>query len=310
MIGHGEPEIFEKESWTSVLQQMFQELRKTGIDVPSDDAIALMLPMIQDKYQAMGGRSQHVAVIKRQSELVAQCFPEHVFGCGFNEFSSPHFKDIAAQMMGDKITRLVFVPMMLTDSSHTQEIAGAVRSMGIEKHGVAWVMSRPLFYRPEPAQLVVENIMRAAGTTPLKNAGVVLASHGEPDQWSGSSEINTHCNEQETAFALCVKKGLVERGFLWENVVRGFNEFTKPELSEAAELLAGKKVDKVIAAAVFGTTDCIHVNYDIPAKVKKALDGSTVEVVCLEGWNEDPLLITAYCGLITESLDILAAVAG
>jgi hypothetical protein len=35
-----------------------------------------------------------------------------------------------------------------------------------------------------------------------------------------------------------------------------------------------------------------------------------VEVVCLEGWNEDPLLITAYCGLITESLDILAAVAG
>ena len=65
MIGHGEPEVFEKESWTNVLQEMFQELRKTGIDVPSDDAIALMLPMIQEKYQAIGGRSQHVEVIKR-----------------------------------------------------------------------------------------------------------------------------------------------------------------------------------------------------------------------------------------------------
>jgi len=306
MIGHGEPEVFEEELWAEALHEMFEELKRTGIEAPSDEAIPMMLPIIRGKYAAIGGRSRHNEIIGKQSELVARKLHEHVISYGFNEFTSPHFTDVAKQMIRGGITSVVFVPMMMTDSSHTQEIKYKIECMNLQGQGVAWVMSKPLFYRPEPTQLVINKIMRAAGNIPPDKIGILLVSHGEPDQWALSSTIHTKCNEQEKAFALCVKKGLIERGFLWENIVRGFNEFTHPEIAEAAEGLAHKKVKKIVAASTFGSTDCIHVNYDIPAKIKESIDNAAVEIVCLNGWNEDPLLITAYCELIKESLLLLA----
>jgi protoheme ferro-lyase len=306
MIGHGEPEVFEEELWAEALHEMFEELKRTGIEAPPDEAIPLMLPIIEGKYAAIGGRSRHNEIIGKQSELIARTLHEHVVSYGFNEFTSPHFTDVTGQMIREGITRMVFVPMLMTDSSHTQEIKNKIECMNLQEQGVAWVMSKPLFYRPEPVQLVINKIMRAAGNTPPDKTGILLVSHGEPDQWALSSTINTKCNEQEKAFALSVKKGLIEKGFPGENIVRAFNEFTHPEIAEAAEGLAHNKIKKIIAAATFGNTDCIHVNYDIPAKVKESIDNAAVEIVCIDGWNEDPLLITAYCELIKESLLLLA----
>ena len=302
MIGHGEPEAFEEGLWADVLHDMFEELKRTGIEAPSDEAIPLMLPIIQGKYAAIGGRSRHNEIIGKQSKLVARTLQEHVISYGFNEFTSPHFTDVAKQMIREGITSLVFVPMMMTDSSHTQEIKNKIECMNLQGQGVAWVMSKPLFYRPEPTQLVINKIMRAAGNIPPDKIGILLISHGEPDQWALSSTIHTKCNEQEKAFALCVKKGLIERGFLWENIVRGFNEFTHPELPEAVEKLADKNLEKVIVMTSFGSTDCMHVNYDIPTKSKSALVDPNLEIVCLGGWNYDPLVIKAYVELTKEAL--------
>ena len=302
MIGHGEPEVFSEEVWEEGLHEMFEELRKTGIETPPDAAIPMMLPMIKEKYETMGGRSRHAEIIKKQCELVAKQFPDYTVRYGFNEFISPHFSEAAQEMVDNGIRSIIFVPMMQTDSSHTGEIKNRIENMNLGARGVKWIMSKPLFYRPEPTQLVIDKIAHAAGITPFERVGVVLASHGEPDKWAESSFLNTKCNEQETAFALCVKKGLIEKGFAWENIVRGFNEFTRPELSEAVELLSGRNIQKVIVASTFGSTDCIHVNYDIPAKVKSAMVDPSIEIVCLEGWNEDPLIIKAYVELAKEAL--------
>jgi len=163
-------------------------------------------------------------------------------------------------------------------------------------------MSKPLFYRQEPTQYVIEAIVRAAGDVPREKTGVVLASHGEPDEWTRISLENTRCKEQETAFCACVKKGLIERGFIWDTIVQGFNEFTQPELPEAIEKLADKKLSRVIVISSFGSTDGIHVNYDIPTKAQSALVDKDVEIVCLPGWNDAPLIIKAYVELAREAL--------
>ena len=54
-----------------------------------------------------------------------------------------------------------------------------IEAMELDKQGVKWVMSKPLFYRPEPTKFVIEKIAQTAGKTPLDKVGVVLASHGE-----------------------------------------------------------------------------------------------------------------------------------
>ena len=43
MIGHGEPEVFDEKVWTDGLHEMFEEFRQTGLEVPSDDALPMIL---------------------------------------------------------------------------------------------------------------------------------------------------------------------------------------------------------------------------------------------------------------------------
>jgi protoheme ferro-lyase len=305
MVGHGEPEVFDGAVWAEGLNEMFDEMRATGLEVPPEEAIPLMLPHIQEKYDAMGGRSPHVAICRKQCELVARQLPGYAVRIGFNEFSAPAFTGVADDFAAEGVRKLLFVPMLQTDSSHTAEIRKKIEAMKLTERNITWVMARPLFYRPEPTRLLVEMIARATGTTDPEEVGVVLASHGEPDRWTELSLDNTRCKEQETAFCACIKKGLVERGFVWDSILQGFNEFTHPELSEVVTKLISKNIKKLIVASSFGTTDGIHVNYDIPSKVKSAVPNPEVEIVCLNGWNDDPLLITAYVELVREALDRL-----
>jgi len=305
MVGHGEPEVFDEEVWREGLREMFEEFRETGLAVPPDDALPMILTGIKNKYDAMGGKSRHAEACRKQCELVGKQFPGCDVRLGFNEFIGPLFTDTAKEMLRDGIKTIAFIPMLQTDSTHTGEVREKIEALELDKKGVRWVQSKPLFYRPEPTQFVVEEIARHVGTTPLNQVGVVLASHGEPDEWTRLSLDNTRCKEQETAFCACVKKGLIEKGFVWDNIVQGFNEFTYPELPEAVEKLADKSLKKVIVMTSFGATDCIHVNYDIPTKARSALVDPNLEIVCLGGWNYDPLIIKAYVELTKEALSKL-----
>ena len=302
MIGHGEPEVFDEEVWAEGLHEMFEEFRQTGLEVPPDDAFPMMLMEIKDKYEAMGGKSRHAEVCRKQCAMLAKDFAGYDVRIGFNEFIGPLFTDVAKEMVNDGVKKIAFIPMLQTDSTHTGEVWNKIQTIELDKKGVKWVMSKPLFYRPEPTKFVIDKIAQTAGKTPLNKVGVVLASHGEPDEWTRLCLENTRCKEQETAFCACVKKGLIEKGFVWDNIVQGFNEFTHPELPEAVEKLADKNLEKVIVMTSFGSTDCMHVNYDIPTKSKSALVDPNLEIVCLGGWNYDPLVIKAYVELTKEAL--------
>jgi protoheme ferro-lyase len=302
MIGHGEPEVFDEKLWSEGLREMFEEFRQTGLEVPPVEAFPMILTGIKDKYEVMGGTSKHAEVCRGQCEFVAKKFLGYDVRIGFNEFINPVFTEVAKEMVRDGINKIAFIPMLQTDSTHTGEVLRKIEEIGLDNKGVKWSIGKPLFYRPEPTQFVIDKIAQTAGKTPFNKVGVVLASHGEPDEWTRMCIENTRCKEQETAFCACVKKGLIEKGFVWDNIVQGFNEFTRPDLPEAVEKLADKNIEKLIVMTSFGSTDCIHVNYDIPTKAKSALVDPDLEIICLGGWNYDPLIIKAYVELTKEAL--------
>lgn len=302
MVGHGEPETFDEKAWTHGLKEMFAEFRETGIEVPPNEAFPMLLEEIKQKYEKIGGKSRHAEITRKQVELIKKQLPGIDVRLGFNEFISPTFTEIAEQMIKDGIKKIAVMIMLVTDSSHTGEIKKRFNALGLEKKGVKAVFAKPLFYRPEIVQLQIEKIIEAAGRTPREKVGVVLACHGEPEEWTKLNLENTRCKEMELALVACVKKGLLERGFVWDNMVQGFNEFIHPELPEAVEKLADRNLQKVITIPVFGTTDGLHLSYDIPTKVRSALIDPSVELIILPGWNENPLLIKAYVELAKDAL--------
>jgi protoheme ferro-lyase len=305
MVGHGEPETFDEKAWSEGLHEMFKEFKESGMEVPPDDAFPMILEEIKQKYEVMGGRSRHAGVTRQEVALVAKQLPGIDVRLGFNEFIGPSFTDVAEQMVKDGIKKMAVIVMLVTDSTHTGEVKNKLNALGLEKKGVKVFVGHPLFYRPEIVKLQIEEIMKAAGKTPYDKVGIVLACHGEPDQWTKLNLENTRCKEQELALVACVKKGLLERGFVWDNMAQGFNEFIHPELPEAVEKLADKNLKKVIVMPAFGTTDGMHVSYDIPTKIRSALVDPSVELTVLPGWNLNPLLIKAYVELAKDALNQL-----
>jgi protoheme ferro-lyase len=302
MVAHGEPETFDTKAWETGLKLMFKEFKDSGMEVPTDEAFPTILEEIKHKYEVMGGKSRHAEMSRLQCKLVAQKMPGYDFRLGFMEFMGPEFSEVAEGMIKDGIKKIVFLHMLQTDSTHTGEINNKIKEMKLEERGIKYVISKPLFYRPEPTQLVIDKILKATGNTPYEQVGVVLASHGEPEAWVKANLLNTKCKEQEIAFCNCVKKGLIERGFVWENITQGFNEFQKPEMPEAVELMAERKVKKVVVIPSFGTTEGTHITYDIPTKARTALVDPSIELVYTGGWNDHPLLIKAWVELAKEAL--------
>ncbi|MCX5886732.1 MAG: ferrochelatase [Proteobacteria bacterium] len=303
MIGHGEPETFDEKAWSEGLHEMFKEFRESGMEeVPPDDAFPMIMEEIKQKYEKIGGRSRHAEFTRKEVAAVAKQLPGIDVRLGFNEFIGPSFTDIAEQMVKDGIKKLAVIVMLVTDSTHTGEVRNKLNALGLEKRGVKIVMGHPLFYRPETVQLQVQEIIKAAGKIPYDQVGVVLACHGEPDVWTNANRDNTRCKEQELALVACIKKGLLEKGFVWDNMVQGFNEFTKPELPAAVEKLGERNLKRVIVQPAFGTTDGTHISYDIPTKSRSALVDPSVELIVLPGWNENPLLIKAYLELAKDAI--------
>jgi protoheme ferro-lyase len=302
MVAHGEPETFDAPVWEKGLKLMFKEFKDSGMEVPTDEAFPTILEEIKHKYEVMGGKSRHAEMSRLQCKLVSQKMPGYDFRLGFMEFMGPEFSEVAEGMIKDGIKKIVFLHMLQTDSTHTGEINNKIKEMKLEDRGIKYAISKPLFYRPEPTQLVIDKILKATGNTPYEQVGVVLASHGEPEAWVKANLLNTKCKEQEIAFCNCVKKGLIERGFVWENITQGFNEFQKPEMPEAVELMAERKAKKVVVIPSFGTTEGMHITYDIPTKARTALVDPSIELVYTGGWNDNPLLIKAWVELAKEAL--------
>ena len=95
----------------------------------------------------------HAEVCRKQCELLAKDFPGYDVRIGFNEFIGPLFTDVAKEMVNDGIKKIAFIPMLQTDSTHTGEVWNKIEAIELDKKGVKWVMSKPLFYRPEPTTI-------------------------------------------------------------------------------------------------------------------------------------------------------------
>ena len=173
--------------------------------------------------------------------------------------------------------------MLQTDSTHTGEVWNKIEAIELDKQGVKWVMSKPLFYRPEPTKFVIEKIAQTAGKTPLNKVGVVLASHGEPDEWTGFCLKHQMQGTGNSFLCLCEEKGRLRKVLSGTTLSRDLMSLPHPELPEAVEKLADKNLEKVIVMTSFGSTDCMHVNYNI--QPNQNLPGSilNLEIVLFRG---------------------------
>jgi protoheme ferro-lyase len=302
LVQHGEPETYKYSQWLQEFKKMFGEFKNTSVPVPPKIMWPILAWVMKSHYKGAGGRSTHVAVSKKQWELLKKEIPECEVYMGFMEMIEPSIATTAHQMIKDGIAKIIAIPVMLTDSSHTEEIKEILEEVEKEQRGVEVILTRPIFYKADPlASMCAQLILNQVDDTPIERVGVLLASHGEPDEWVRLKIINTRCNEQETAFRKMIRKKLVTLGFKDENITDAFNEFVEPKITPAVEKIA-RKVDKIIVLPAFGQTEGLHHIYDIPTKAKKAKIPPKTTVTCIKSWAHEPILIKALVDLYRDAL--------
>ena len=303
LVQHGEPETYNYWQWVQEFKNMFGEFKNTKVPVPPKFMWPFLAWTMKSHYKGAGGRSTHVEVSRKQLELLRKELPEYEIHMGFMEMIEPTIAATAHEMIKKGFAKIIAVPVMLTDSSHTEEIKEILEEVEHEAKGVEILLTRPQFYKADSlAPMCAQLIKKKAGNTPLDRIGVLLASHGEPDEWVRLKLINTRCNEQETAFRGMIRKKLIELGFKAENITNAFNEFVEPKIIPAVEKVAQNQVDKIITLPAFGQTEGLHHIYDIPTKVKKAKIPSTMKTDFVISWAHEPILIKALGDLCRDAL--------
>jgi len=302
LVEHGEPETYKFSEWLKEFKNMFGELKDTQVAVPPKILWPLLAWSIKSHYKAVGGKSPHEAVSKKQLALVRKEIPECEIYLCYLEMVQPCIAASIHQMIKDGIKKIIAIPVLLTESSHTEEIKEIIEEVKEEHKGIEILLTHPLFYKASSlATMCAQLILNRAQDTPLHRVGVLLASHGEPDEWVKLKLINTRCNEQETTFRNIIRKELITLGFKDENITDAYNEFVTPKITPAVEKIAGS-VDKIVVIPTFGAAEGLHHIYDIPTKARKAKVPPTTKITCITTWAHEPSLIKALADLYRDAL--------
>jgi protoheme ferro-lyase len=221
---------------------------------------------------------------------------------GYMKYLEPSITTTINQMIRDGFNKIITIPLMLTESSYTEEIHGILEELGKGQEGIEILLTRPLFYKADSlAPMCAQLILNKGGDTPLDKVGVLLVSHGEPDEWVRLKLINTRCNEQETAFRRMIRRELITLGFKDANITDAFMEFVPPRITTAIEKIA-HTVDRIIILPAFGQAESLHNTYDIPTKVRKAKVPSETNITWITSWALEPNLIRSLGDLYRDAL--------
>jgi protoheme ferro-lyase len=310
-VAHGEPVVFSQEAFENFLKEMFEEFRETGVPVPPPKVIPVMVSQYRKKYEGIDYVSPHNLVNYKLVEKLKNRLPEYDVRLAFLEFVSPTVPEVLLSMVKDGIKKILIVPMLTTISSHTMEIEHLAKEQKLEEKGVQIIFSKPMFYRPELVECLVQRILEAAGNMDKKQIGIALIGHGEPKEWAEKAPLGeaSLLLKQEEELKQKVKEKLVELGFDPNKIESGWMEFVEPDTPTTVKKVASKLVKKIIVVPTSVGTDAVHTLYDVPQGAMSAEIPPEIryfsqipEIQCLKGSNDHPLMLKALESLVREAL--------
>lgn len=295
---HGEPPAYSTMPWI----ETFHELDKDGVSFVPWPFRPFFLSNVRREYLAIGGSAHNKVHQIMLHSLILSMPDESTRGTRFYQAfldSRPRPDEKAIQAINDGASKLIVLPVFLTDSSHT--IAGfeMIEALAIEKFGVSVCAAKPLWDTDALQQMFVARADAHLDGVDKARVGILLVGHGQPDDWDAFYPTQT---EQENEFRNQVRERLILAGYLPDNVLLAWMEFKTPKITTAVQQLAAQGVERILVFSASISADSIHSDIQVPESVEAADLPDDVQVVNMGAWGNSPLVIEAIRQRVSECL--------
>lgn len=293
---HGEPPSYSAMPWI----ETFHELDQDGVSFIPKPFRAFFLYNLRREYLENGGSAHNKVHQIMLNELIKSLPAAKDLGARFYLAfldNPPRPDEMAIQAVNEGASKLVVMPVFLTQSSHTQAGEEMIQALELEKRGIRVCYATPLWDAEPLRQMFVSRAAQNLEGVDKAKVGVLLVGHGQPDDWDRIYPTQT---EQETAFRSAVRELLIQDGYQPENIILAWMEFKKPAIPESVRSLLDNGVERILVFSASISADSIHSDIQVPEAVHKVAIPKGVEVVNLGAWGNDPSVIQAIRQKIVE----------
>lgn len=204
--------------------------------------------------------------------------------------SNPRPDEMAIRAINHGASRIILLPVFVTESTHTMAGKELVDSILGENESIEICYTGALWDSEALQNVFVERAREMTGSMDTSKVGILLVGHGQPVEWE---EIYPAQNRQETQYREAIQKRLIEAGYLSDNIALGWMEFQEPNITEAVSDLATRGVEKILVFSVSLSADSIHSDIEVPAAVKEAHLPDKIIVEFVGQYGDHPLAIEA-----------------
>jgi protoheme ferro-lyase len=293
---HGEPPAYSPWPWI----ETFHELDSDQASFIPWPFRPFFLSAVRQFYLESGG-SPHNIVHKIMLHSLIQSMPEALaqnvrFYQAFLD-SPPRPDEATIQALNEGASKLIVMPVFLTDSSHTIGGREQVESIEAEKYGVNVCYARPLWDTESLQQMFVARADAHLDGVEKSKVGILLVGHGQPEDWDAIYPTQT---EQENLFRQQVRQRLIQAGYKPENIVLAWMDFKQPGAVEGVQELSKNDIELLLYFSASISANAIHSDIQVPKEVAHARVPAQIKTVNMGPWGNSPYVIEAIRQRILE----------
>jgi protoheme ferro-lyase len=299
---HGEPPAYSPWPWI----ETFHELDADQASFVPWPFRPYFLSGVRQFYLESGG-SAHNKVHQVMLHSLIQSMPEALRqGARFYQAfldSPPRPDEATIQAVNEGASKLIVMPVFLTDSSHTIGGREQIEAVGAEKYGVNLCFAKPLWNTESLQQMFVARANAHLNGVEKSKVGILLVGHGQPDDWDAIYPTQT---EQENLFRQQVRERLIRDGYQADQIILAWMEFKRPNVVEGVKELLAQNVEMVMYFSASISADAIHSDIQVPKEVARAGAPPQVKLVNMGAWGNSTYVIEAIRQRILECDPTLA----
>lgn len=286
---HGEPPGYSAQPWIETIRELDHD------KVPFVPWLVrpIFFNTVRHEYFLAGG-SAHNKLHETFMDNLRRAMPEETaagmkFYLAFLD-SNPRPDEMTIRAINDGASRVIILPVFVTESTHTEAGKAMVAEVNPEQYGVQTCYTGALWDSDLLHNVFVERANEMLNGLDKSKVGILLVGHGQPTEWEN---IYPQQNKQESQYREAIREKMIADGFPPQNIVLGWMEFQQPDIPASARALAGLGVERILVFAVSLSADSIHSEVDVPHAVEEAGLPEGIAVEFVGQYGDHPLAIEA-----------------
>lgn len=297
-ITHGEPPGYDPMPWILTMR----EFDNDNVPFVPWPFRPFFFNTLRNHYIEAGG-SPHNALHQTYIDNLRFAMPGAVangtrFYLAFLD-SPPHPEEMAIKAINEGASKIIILPVFITESTHTIAAQDMVANVNPEQYGINVTYTGALGDSDTLQNVFVDRALNMSVDYDQSDVGILLVGHGQPDEWE---ILYPDQNLQESQYRNGIRDKLITAGFSANNVVLGWMQFQSPSVTDSVLVLAANDVELILVFSVSLSALAIHSEVDVPKAIDDAQLSSNIIVEYVGQYGDHPLAIQCMADKILPHL--------